>query len=69
MRFGWSESEGVKMTSTNTNQLPTTMGEIARVAAKALDFNALLTGVHVLCADGTEMPMSREAVAIWRDKN
>ena len=57
------------MTSTTTHQLPTTMGEIARVAAKALDFNALLTGVHVLCADGTEMPMSREAVAIWRDKN
>jgi hypothetical protein len=52
-----------------TDRLPSTMGEIARVAAKVLDVNPNIDGVHVLTASGTEMPMSREAVAMWRDKN
>lgn len=67
MRFGWSEPEGAKMASTTTTQLPTTMGEIARVALAAIDSMPGCVGVTVLHADG-ELHMTRENAIYWADK-
>jgi len=55
------------MASTTTTQLPTTMGEIARVALAAIDSMPGCVGVTVLGADG-ELHMTREAAIYWADK-
>jgi len=57
-----------KGTTMVTNQLPTSMGEIARVALAAIDSLPGCVGVTVLTSTGQEVPMSRDAALYWSDK-
>ena len=55
--------------ATMATMLPTTMGEIARVALASLaEVPAMVTAVTVLTANG-ELTMTREAAQMWAAAN